>query len=196
MSGLKQLMILTGIVNVWWWWTFFSDSGRQMIKVLNCDILFKPSDYLWLYVFTSCHYHKLNPLWWNVTCVTLLCSCCSSLRELLFDRDAVFEAVVCGTVFPLFGPTRCALWPPAVYFHTYILRVQDGVLLNHHISCCLTKKLEESLTTLWHDWLFHEQFICNDLDFSETTTNRVKIYKRPGCRLQTACLCQKNDWSD
>ena len=31
---------------------------------------------------------------------------------------------------------------------THILRVQDGVLLNDHVSCCLTKKLKETLATM------------------------------------------------
>lgn len=37
-----------------------------------------------------------------------------------------------------------------IYLDTYILRVQNGVLLDHHISCCLTKKLEETLAIMRH----------------------------------------------
>lgn len=52
-------------------------------------------------------------------------------------------------VVPNSVSTTLSSW---LHLDTYVLRVQDGVLLDDHISCRLTKKLEETIVIIGH-WL-------------------------------------------
>lgn len=57
-------------------------------------------------------------------------------------------------------------------FHTHILRVQDGVLLNDHISCCLAKKLEDTSAILFRLELLLIIFITNSsASYSQMSEN-------------------------